>query len=110
MESSEYPLSIIIIGIGDADFDNMENLDADKDPLFSEKTEKFQSRDIVQFVPFNKFKSNPEGLAKEVLRELPKQMVEHFNKKKIKPNPPVKAAKNWKMAATQPVEIESFYV
>ena len=37
-------------------------------------------------------------------------MVEHFNKKKIKPNPPVKAAKNWKMAAAAPVEVESFYI
>lgn len=38
VESSEYPLSVIIIGIGDAEFGIMETLDADKDPLFSEKT------------------------------------------------------------------------
>jgi hypothetical protein len=90
----------------------MENLDADKEPLYSEKTEKFQSRDIVQFVPFKWFMNDSEKLAKEVLKELPKQMVEYFNKKKIKPNPPVKAAKNWKLAAGGPKRIEqdSFYV
>jgi len=38
VESSEYPLSVIIIGIGEAEFGIMETLDADKDPLFSEKT------------------------------------------------------------------------
>jgi hypothetical protein len=39
-------------------------------------------------------------------------MVEHFSRKKIKPNPPVKAAKNWKLASLAPVsqEVESFYV
>ena len=38
-------------------------------------------------------------------------MVDYFNKKKIKPNPPVKAAKNWKIAAAAPVQQvdESFY-
>jgi hypothetical protein len=35
VESSEYPLSVIIIGVGDADFGIMETLDADKEPLFS---------------------------------------------------------------------------
>lgn len=28
-------------------------------------------RDLVQFVPFNEFKGNPELLAKNVLEELP---------------------------------------
>ena len=40
--SSEYPLSIIIIGIGEAEFGIMETLDADSDPLYCEKTEKYQ--------------------------------------------------------------------
>ena len=30
--------------------------------------------------------------------------------KKIKPNPPVKAKKNWMVAAAAPTEVESFYV
>ena len=32
---SSLPLSIIIVGIGHADFEQMEHLDADTNPLFS---------------------------------------------------------------------------
>ena len=32
---SSLPLSIIIVGIGNADFEQMEHLDADTNPLFS---------------------------------------------------------------------------
>ena len=35
VEGSVLPLSIIIVGIGEADFDQMEQLDADLTPLFS---------------------------------------------------------------------------
>lgn len=35
VEGSELPLSVIIIGVGTADFGIMETLDADKDPLYS---------------------------------------------------------------------------
>lgn len=38
VEGSGLPLSIIIIGVGSADFSTMEKLDADKDPLYSEQT------------------------------------------------------------------------
>ena len=36
--ASGLPLSIIIVGVGNADFTQMEELDADKKPLWSEKT------------------------------------------------------------------------
>jgi hypothetical protein len=42
----------------------MEKLDADKDPLYSNKLKKFQTRDIVQFVSFNQFVENPDELGK----------------------------------------------
>jgi hypothetical protein len=65
----------------------------------------------VQFIPFNKFKDDPNKLAQEVLKELPKQMVDYFNKKKIKPNPPVKAQKNWKLTSqANQVQQDSFFV
>jgi hypothetical protein len=44
---SVLPLSIIIVGIGNADFDQMDQLDADETPLFSRKWNKYMSRDIV---------------------------------------------------------------
>ena len=50
----------------------MEQLDADKEPLFSQKLNRGASRDVVQFVPFNDFKGDFNKLAKEVLKEIPK--------------------------------------
>ncbi|KRX08060.1 C2 domain [Pseudocohnilembus persalinus] len=75
VDASHLPLSIIIVGIGNEDFGNMEVLDGDQG-LFDERGRKAQ-RDLVQFVPFNKFKGNPHLLAQEVLYELPDQVVEY---------------------------------
>jgi hypothetical protein len=44
---SALPLSIIIVGVGEADFDQMETLDGDVNPLYSKKLGKFVDRDIV---------------------------------------------------------------
>jgi hypothetical protein len=35
VRGSSLPLSIIIVGVGDADFTSMDRLDADDEPLFS---------------------------------------------------------------------------
>lgn len=86
VDASNHPLSIVIVGIGNADFDNMDVLDADDNPLISSSGVKMK-RDIVQFVPFNQFKSDMNMLAKEVLEELPGQVVDFFKMKNIAPNP-----------------------
>ena len=69
VEGSFLPLSVIIIGIGNGDFTNMNILDADKNPLFNSKGVKAVG-DLVQFVPFLKYESNPELLAVKVLEEV----------------------------------------
>ncbi len=67
--------AVIIIGVGGADFKNMELLDADTQPLRSRRGEGAK-RDIVQFVPFREFsRRGPEALAAEVLVEIPPQIV-----------------------------------
>lgn len=86
VECSKYPLSIIIVGIGSADFGNMRELDGDEVVLRSSKGEK-ASRDIVQFVEFNEFKHNSVLLAEEVLREVPEQLVSYMVTNKIKAKP-----------------------
>lgn len=53
--SSGLPLSIIIIGVGMADFSAMDELDADEVPLYSTKYKTYQTRDNVQFVPFKQY-------------------------------------------------------
>jgi hypothetical protein len=56
----------------------MEQLDADNNPLFSKRLGKYSSRDIVQFVPYRDLKNDPYRLAKEVLAEVPRQMITYF--------------------------------
>jgi hypothetical protein len=77
VDASFLPISVIIIGIGKADFTAMNVLDADENPLINDKGVK-AVRDIVQFVPFLKYESNPEKLAEEVLKEIPKQIIEYY--------------------------------
>jgi len=72
------PLSIVIVGVGNADFESMDVLDADEEPLYSKKYKKYMSRDIVQFVPFRDFKNDPYKLPKETLTEIPGQLVSFF--------------------------------
>lgn len=85
VEASFLPISVIIIGIGDCDFSNMTHLDADENTLVDSSGKK-AARDVVQFVPFNKFKNNPQKLAEEVLEEVPQQVVEYFQLYSIEPN------------------------
>jgi len=85
VKASELPLSIIIVGVGNEDFSMMKLLDADVNPLFSKKYNKHMVRDIVQFVPFANFKSDPRELAREVLYEVPHQLVSYMKSKNIKP-------------------------
>ena len=51
-------MSIIIVGVGSADFGDMKVLDGD-DGLLRASNGKYAARDIVQFVPFSKFKTLP---------------------------------------------------
>ena len=85
VESSSLPISIIIVGIGNADFSTMDFLDADDSPLFSTKYQKFQERDNVQFVEYNKYKHSDQLLARQTLEELPRQMLEFYRKRNISP-------------------------
>lgn len=52
--ASRLPMSIIIVGVGKADFTDMEILDGDDGRLTTIMGEP-AVRDIVQFVPFRKF-------------------------------------------------------
>ena len=91
VRGSELPLSIIIVGVGGADFSAMDELDADEVPLYSHRYRKQMSADIVQFVPFRDFAHNPMQLAKETLEEVPGQMLNFFRVNGIRPNPATEA-------------------
>lgn len=83
---SDLPMSIIIVGIGNADFGNMERLDGDSG-LYGSNGQKAK-RDIVQFVPFRNVNYNPEVLSQHLLAELPNQVVSYFESQKISPRIP----------------------
>ena len=78
------PLSIVITGIGDANFAGMNRLDSDDCALVNSRGVSAR-RDIVQFVPFNKYANSPQMLAKETLAEIPEQVVEYMEMKDIVP-------------------------
>lgn len=92
VQASRLPLSIIIVGVGDADFEAMNILDGD-DVRVSYNGQ-YAERDIVQFVPFRDFIRNDSSmvtsqaaLAKEVLAEIPEQFLQYMKKRGVKPKP-----------------------
>ena len=84
VEASFLPISVIIVGIGSGNFGNMDILDADDNPLYDRRRRK-ADRDLVQFVPFNDYKNDPPKLAEQVLDEIPREVVEYYQHKGIKP-------------------------
>ena len=85
VEGSFLPLSVIIIGIGNDHFSEMVVLDGDVNPLIDSRGVR-RMRDLVQFVPFNRFRNNPTKLAEEVLEEVPRQVIEYYTINKLYPN------------------------
>ena len=88
--ASESPLSIVIVGVGEADFSAMDELDADEVPLTADG--KILQRDIVQFVPMNRFLSKGGShiqakyqLAQELLYEVPDQITSYMKHKGFRP-------------------------
>jgi len=91
IDASSLPMSIIIIGVGDADFSAMDALDGDGQTLTSRG--RMALRDIVQFVPLRNYLGRQGDdpnmiqarLAKEVLAEIPDQFLSYMKKHRIQP-------------------------
>ncbi|XP_034019025.1 copine-8 [Thalassophryne amazonica] len=86
------PMSIIIVGVGPAEFDAMIELDGDEVRVSSKG--RAAERDIVQFVPFRDFIDRSGShilsmarLAKDVLAEIPDQFLSYMKTRGIKPLP-----------------------
>jgi hypothetical protein len=77
ISASGAPLSVVIVGIGDADFSGMEFLD-EHDPTTEE------GRDITKFVRFSDYKSY-NALTEAVLDEIPDQLVDFFYERGVLP-------------------------
>ena len=83
VQLSELPCSIIIVGVGNADFTAMEELDGD-DGVLRDSAGRRCLRDIVQFVEFNTSMARGD-LAEQVLKEVPPQVCSHMERIGFKP-------------------------
>jgi len=82
------PISVVLVGVGNVDMEQMKALDADRHVL--EYKGRRAQRDLVQFVPFNRYKDTPARLAEECLGEVTKQVVTFAALNQIVPNQPTK--------------------
>ncbi|XP_060897510.1 copine-9-like [Labrus mixtus] len=96
VNAASLPMSIIIVGVGPAEFDAMEELDGDEVRVSSKG--RFAERDIVQFVPFRDYIDRSGNqvlsmarLAKDVLAEIPDQLLSFMKSRGIEPRPPLPA-------------------
>ncbi|XP_017646390.1 protein BONZAI 2-like isoform X3 [Gossypium arboreum] len=86
VKASDLPLSILIVGVGGADFKEMEILDADKGERLESTTGCIASRDIVQFVPFRDVQGGEISMVGALLAELPTQFLTYMRRRDIKPS------------------------
>ena len=85
MAASSAPLSIVIVGIGNADFSAMQFLD----DFMNEQG----GRDICQFVEFQLYEANKIHLSQATLEEIPDQVVGYFQSHNIMPLPALTGSK-----------------
>ena len=91
--ASDLPLSILIVGVGPAEFDQMEALDSDKQKLRT-RSGRVARRDIVQFVAMRDFMPNGQlspaagaAVSSALLAEVPDQLLSYMRQAGISPNP-----------------------
>uniref|UniRef100_A0A2K6BZD9 Copine family member 9 n=1 Tax=Macaca nemestrina TaxID=9545 RepID=A0A2K6BZD9_MACNE len=107
VSASSLPMSIIIVGVGPAMFEAMEELDGDDVRVSSRG--RYAERDIVQFVPFRDYVDRSGNqvlsmarLAKDVLAEIPEQLLSYMRTRDIQPRPPPPANPSPTPAPEQP--------
>jgi len=77
VEAQDYPISIVIVGIGPDDFSQCRRFDADQERLTHSNGTR-QTRDVVQFFEYKYYKLNTKLLASKVLEEIPKQFNQYM--------------------------------
>ncbi|GAX21307.1 hypothetical protein FisN_1Lh138 [Fistulifera solaris] len=91
------PLSIVIVGVGHADFTAMQFLD---------DANKSTRRDIAQFVEFNQHKESSASLSAATLKEIPDQVVSYFQWRGISPGKPIEVEEEDIIVAEEEEDID----
>ena len=71
------PVSIVVVGIGNFDFELMQFLDSDQERLVNNLGIS-QKRDNLQFVKQNDYENDISELKKQILQELPDQIEDYM--------------------------------
>ncbi|KAK1360336.1 putative C2 domain, von Willebrand factor, type A, copine, protein BONZAI [Heracleum sosnowskyi] len=85
IKASDLPLSILIVGVGNADFKQMEILDADNGHRLESSAGRIATRDIVQFVSMRDVHGGQISVVQSLLEELPGQFLTYMRSRDIKP-------------------------
>lgn len=86
VKAASLPFSLIVIGIGDSDFEEMEDLNQPKDKFVSSNGQN-GCRINARFFKFNDFIDMDDDLmVKEVLEKIPSQICEYYSLSKTKPD------------------------
>ncbi|CAL1389240.1 unnamed protein product [Linum trigynum] len=86
VQASDLPLSILIVGVGGADYKEMEILDGDRGERLESTTGRVATRDIVQFVPLRDVQNGGISVVQQLLAELPTQFLSHVRARKLQPH------------------------
>ncbi|CAN1242117.1 Protein BONZAI 2 [Linum perenne] len=85
VQASDLPFSILIVGVGGADFREMEILDGDKGERLESSTSRVATRDIVQFVPMRDVENGEMSVVQGLLAELPTQFLAYMRSRNLEP-------------------------
>ncbi|KAJ4908708.1 Protein BONZAI 2 [Raphanus sativus] len=86
VSASDLPLSILIVGVGGADYKEMEVLDGDKGERLESSSGRVASRDIVQFVALRDMQYGEVSVVEALLAELPSQFLTYMRNRNITPS------------------------
>jgi len=83
---SNLPISILVVGVGSEDFENMRILEGEGQ-LLRDGSGNVAARHNVQFIPLLNYKDQHHSeLARDILCEIPREFLEYMKNKGIAPN------------------------
>jgi len=83
---SNLPISILVVGVGNEDFENMRILEGEGQ-LLRDGNGNVAARHNVEFIPMRDYKDQHHSeLAKDILSEIPREFLEYMKHKGIAPN------------------------